>query len=232
MFAAVLAADPSRPFVSFYDDATGEWAEMSAKSVANWVAKTHFLLIDELGLGVGDRAFVDLPAHWISVPILLGCWSAGLDVSDDPGGADVAFVTPASAPRAGSVPDRFAIAPASPARGFGGDVPDGVDDYVLAVRPQPDAWGTVRFAAGPADSAVNGRSRGEVGSNATARAAELGIAPAARVLATRSWTNANDWVDTLLAPLAMGGSIVLVANADPARTERRAAQERAGVVIV
>ena len=78
LFATLLAEQPSRPFVTFYDDATGERVELSARSLANWVAKTHFLLLDELGLGVGDTALVALPADWITVPILLGCWSAGL----------------------------------------------------------------------------------------------------------------------------------------------------------
>ncbi len=68
LFAAVLAAQPAQPLVTFYDEARGERSELSARSLGNWVAKTHFLLSDELGLGAGDAAFVDLPAHWISVP--------------------------------------------------------------------------------------------------------------------------------------------------------------------
>src|SRR3954447_10743815 len=91
-FARLLAAEPSRPFVTYYDEATGERSELSAKSLANWVAKTHHLLGDELGLGVDDTAVVALPAHWISVPILLGCLTAGLALASD-GDAEVAFVT-------------------------------------------------------------------------------------------------------------------------------------------
>jgi len=89
-FDRLLAAEPSRPFVTYYDEATGERSELSAKSLANWVAKTHHLLGDELGLGVGDTALVALPAHWISVPILLGCLTAGLALTDD-AGADAAL---------------------------------------------------------------------------------------------------------------------------------------------
>ena len=61
-------------------------------SLGNWVAKTHFLLTDELGLGVGDAALIDLPAHWISVPCVLGALTAGLALTDDGGSAAVAFV--------------------------------------------------------------------------------------------------------------------------------------------
>ncbi len=60
-----------------------------------------------------------------------------------------------------------------------------------------------------------------------ARAAELGLRRGARVLSTRSWTGAADWIDTLLAPLAVGGSLVYVRNCgDDEILERRATQER------
>src|SRR5215475_1860095 len=91
LFAALVSSVASRPFVTFYDEGSGERAELSVRSLANWVAKTHFLLSDELALGVGDTAFVDLPADWIAVPILLGCWSAGLEVVSTPDGAAVSF---------------------------------------------------------------------------------------------------------------------------------------------
>ena len=68
LFDRLLADDPGRPFVTYYDEASGERSELSRKSLANWVAKTHFLLQDELGLGVGDTALIALPPHWISVP--------------------------------------------------------------------------------------------------------------------------------------------------------------------
>ncbi len=62
LFAAVLADQPTRPLVTYYNDASGERIELSARSLANWVAKTHFLLLEELGLGVCDTALVALPA--------------------------------------------------------------------------------------------------------------------------------------------------------------------------
>ncbi|MEO8888182.1 MAG: TIGR03089 family protein, partial [Jatrophihabitantaceae bacterium] len=149
LFADVLAAEPGRPFITYYDEATGERSELSAKSLANWVAKTHHLLGTELGLGAGDRALLDLPAHWISLPPLLGVLTAGLEIVDDPSDADVAFVEPATIARAAGVPDLYAVAPASAAVGFGDAVPAGVNDFVTAVRPQEDKWPGVRFGAGP-----------------------------------------------------------------------------------
>jgi uncharacterized protein (TIGR03089 family) len=231
-FDALLAADPGRPFVTYYDEATGERSELSAKSLANWVTKTHFLLIDELGLGAGDSAFVDLPAHWISVPPLLACCTAGLEIVTSAANASVAFVSPATAPHGEGVPDVYSIAPESAAVGFGNGVPDGLSDFVTAVRPQPDKWPTLRFGATETDPLLDGRTRSEVVGWAHARAADLRVAEGARVLSTRDWAGPDDWCDTLLVPLVMGGSVVYVHNApDDSVVERRVAQERATVRV-
>ena len=78
LFAAAVAADPTRPLLTWYDDGTGERIELSGATLANWVAKTANLLVDGCGLGPGDRAAVPLPPHWQTAAVLLGCWSAGL----------------------------------------------------------------------------------------------------------------------------------------------------------
>ncbi len=231
LFAAALRAAPTRPLITFYDDAASDWAELSTRSMANWVAKTHFLLSDGLGLGVGDTAFIDLPAHWISVPALLGCWSAGLTVVSSPDGAAVAFVEPATLPRAAGIPDVFAIAPASAARGFGADVPAGAEDYVTAVRPQGDDWASVHSPASSRIPAIDDLSRGDVVAQARTRAAAFGLVSGARVLAERAWTAPQDWIDTLLAPLTVGASIVLVSHPKPDRHEARIRQENVTAVI-
>jgi uncharacterized protein (TIGR03089 family) len=234
LFADLLAAEPGRPFVTYYDEATGERTELSAKSLANWVAKTHHLLGDELGLGAGDTALIALPAHWISVPALLGCLTAGLALTG-PGAddADVAFVAPDTAAAGSVAADVYAVAPGSAAVGFGAiAAPAGTQDYVTAVRPQADAWAGVRFGAGDGDPGIAGRTRAEVAAEAVRRAAELGLAPGARVLSTRDWAGYPDWLDTLFAPLAVGGSVVYVRNAaDPAVLDRRATQERVDAVL-
>jgi uncharacterized protein (TIGR03089 family) len=230
LFGDLLAAEPGRPFVTYYDEATGERSELSVKSLANWVAKTHFLLIDELGLGVGDSAFIDLPAHWISVPALLGSLTAGLALTDDAADAAVAFVQPSSIDAATGVPDVYSIAPTSAAVGLRDDVPAGVADFVASVRPQADAWAGVQFGAGAIDPCLDGRTRAEVVSWAQARAHELGVGTGARVLSTREWGGPVDWVDTLLVPLVQGGSVVYVRNApDDDVIARRMSQERATV---
>ena len=221
-FADLLAAEPSRPFVTYYDEASGERAELSVKSLANWVVKTHHLLATELGLGVGDTALVAVPAHWISVPILLGCLTAGLELRAD-GAADVAFVAPATL-AAADAGDIYAIAPAAAALGFGDAAPGSALDYVTSVRPQADKWPTVQLTAAPDDPCLPGLTRGQV----VARAHAVGLAPHERLLTTRAWSGPNDWIETVLAPLAVGGSLVIVANApDDDVLQRRVDQERA-----
>jgi uncharacterized protein (TIGR03089 family) len=231
LFSARLRADPSRPLITFYDDATGERAELSAKSLANWVAKTHFLLLEELGLSVGSRAYVTLPAHWLAAPVLLGCWFAGLEVVSSPEGADVAFGDAESllaAPGVAAVGEVFAVSLLSMARSS--EPPAGMADYAASARPQPDAWNTVRPQGGPADLALDGRSRDEVASAAGEYAETLGLEAGGRLLWTAADFGPEAWVLSLLAPLSVGGSVVLVRHADPSLTERRAAAEQATVV--
>jgi uncharacterized protein (TIGR03089 family) len=227
-FAQRLAADPGRPFVTYYDEASGERSELSTASLANWVVKTHHLLGTELGLGAGDGALVALPAHWVSLAPLFGVLSAGLSIVAEPSHAEVAFVAPDTLPRAVGIPDVYVIAPASARVGFGDEAPPGgANDYVTAVRPHEDKWPSVRLGAGPDDPAFAGRTRAEVSDWARSRAAELGLTEGARVLSTRDWAGPGDWIDTVVAPLVLGGSIVLVRNcADPAVLGRRADQER------
>jgi uncharacterized protein (TIGR03089 family) len=194
------------------------------------VAKTHFLLTDELGLGPGHAGYVDLPAHWISVAPLLGCWTAGLEVVTDPSRADVGFVDPSRALGAVEIPDVYVIAPESAAAGLAPDrLPPGMTDYVGAVRPQADAWNAVHPPATDADPALDGQTRTELIATAANRVEALGLRQGARLLTSREWHGPGDWVDLLLAPLVVGGSIVLVRNS--ADLERRRVQERATVVV-
>src|SRR5436190_11821700 len=90
---AIVAADPTRPLLTWYDDGNGERVELSGATVANWVAKTANLLVDGVGVTPGDRAVTLLPPHWQSAAILLGCWSAGISVATAPGPAEVGFAT-------------------------------------------------------------------------------------------------------------------------------------------
>lgn len=224
LFADRRANDPTGPLLTFYDDASGERAELSATSLGNWVAKTHFLLGDELGLGPGDRAYVALPMHWLQVAVLLGVWSAGLEVVTTPDAADVAFVDAEHVALA-RAPEVLALALQPWGRGFDGPPPPGTTDYVVAVRPQADAWASVRPPASPGDAALDGSSRSGVVAAARRRAESLGLVRGARVLLEDRAAGSPD-VLTLLAVLAVGGSLVLVRHATGDPSASRIAQER------
>jgi uncharacterized protein (TIGR03089 family) len=216
--AARLAADPPRPLITWYDDATGDRAELSGATLANWVAKTANLLVDGCGLGPGDRAAVLLPPHWQTAAVLLGCWSAGLVVvGGAPQPVDVLFAGPQALARADDWPaaDRYALALAPLAAPFR-TVPPGFADYVVEVRVFGD-----HFSARPTDSSLS--------ADALDRAAQLGIDGGDRVLVDASIH--DDPVDWLLAPLLSGASTVLCGNLDRDRLADRVAAERVTRVL-
>jgi uncharacterized protein (TIGR03089 family) len=93
-----VPADPGTPFLTFYDDATGERTELSYATTDNWVAKTANLLRDGLDAQPGDAVAVLLPPHWQAVVVTFAAWAAGCRVDD---GGDVAFVVEDRLPLAG-----------------------------------------------------------------------------------------------------------------------------------
>ncbi|NUT34976.1 MAG: TIGR03089 family protein [Hamadaea sp.] len=227
MFTAAVAADPARPLLTWYDDATGERTELSGATLANWVAKTANLLADGCGLGEGSIAAVRTPAHWQTAAIMLGAWTAGLALTHSTTAkADVAFVSPGVGAQA---PDTFAVGLhpfALPVRDLG----PGVQDWVTSARvhgdhyrgplPPGDAPALVDLP-GPAPAITHA----DLIAQATSRATELGLPAGARVLLDLDAHKRP--VDWLLAPLAAGCTLVVCANADAAKLDDRAAVERA-----
>ncbi|HEY2948139.1 MAG TPA: TIGR03089 family protein [Micromonosporaceae bacterium] len=231
LFVAAVAADPARPLFTWYDDAIGERTELSGATLDNWVAKTANLLVDGCGLGTGDRAGVLLPPHWQTAAVLLGCWSAGITLGEQGQPVEVVFAGQDRVAEADgwSAAERYALALApfaAPLR----EVPDGFADYVAEVRAYGDRFtpyapvsgGDVATASGPT-------SHAELCAAAVERAAELGVEPGVRVLVdAEAHPDPLDW---LLAPLAVGGSIVLCGNLDRVRLADRMAAEKAAVTL-
>lgn len=227
---ATAVADPARPLLTWYDDHTGERAELSGATAANWVAKTANLLADGCGLTAGELAVVDLPPHWQTAVVLLGCWSAGLVVT--PAGTSPAAAVFASAGRAagyaGSGAEVLALGLA-PLGAPLAEVPPGTADYVVEVRGHGDYF-TPAIPVGPADPATPEKRHGQLCRAAATRAATLGIAPGARVLIDlAAYPDPLDW---LLAPLLAGAPTVLCGNLDPARRADRIAAERVTWTLV
>ena len=220
----MLRADPVGPRITYYDDATGERIELSAVTLANWAAKTGNLLRDELGAGPASRVAVLLPAHWQTAAVLFGVWWIGADVMlGDGSEADIALCTvdrleAADTTGAGEV----AVLSLDPFGRPAPDLPVGVTDYATAVRVHGDQIVAER-QPGPA---LAGRSVDEVLADCQRSAISRSLTASDRVLSMASWDRPDDLIAGLLAVLAIGGSLVQVANPDPAALPRRIETEK------
>ncbi|MBL7496821.1 TIGR03089 family protein [Frankia sp. CNm7] len=238
--AARLRTDGASPMVTFYDDATGERVELSGATLDNWVAKTANLLVDTLGLGPGDRVGVDLPAHWLTVVVLLAAWSAGLDVlvgteaaADEPAGAtdepagDLAalFVAESRIEAALALGADEVIALSLRPLGARMTHPvAGVLDFATEVPAHGD-----RFAAPRPPAAQTALL-----AHAALAAVTAGLGPDDRLLATAGPASAQGLLSAVLGPLVTGASVVLCrhldGNLDDAALARRIATERVTAV--
>ncbi|MFI6657849.1 TIGR03089 family protein [Streptomyces sp. NPDC050523] len=239
LLSSALAADPARPLVTFYDDATGERVELSVATFANWVAKTANLLQGDLAAGPGDRVALLLPAHWQTAVWLLACASVGAvaDVGGDPAAADVVVSGPDTLDAARACRgERVALA-LRPLGGRFPQPPSGFADYAVEVPGQGDRFAP--FAPvdpdGPA-LIVAGRefSGTEVVERALAEAAGLGLTgPGARILSGLPYDTWDGLNAGLYGPLAVGGSVVLCRHLERASEETvagRVESERVSVV--
>jgi len=102
------------------------------------------------------------------------------------------------------------------------DLPVGVTDYATAVRVHGDQIVAERHP-GPA---LDGRSGDDVLAAARSVADAQGLGGDDRVLSSAPWDTADDLVAHLLAPYAVGASLVYVAHPDAAALDRRRATEK------
>ncbi|MGH8791410.1 MAG: TIGR03089 family protein [Stackebrandtia sp.] len=237
LFADAAEIDPARPFITFYDDASGERTELSYLTLDNWVSKTANLLVDDAGLGPGDVAGVDMPGHWLTAAVMLGCWRAGLAIAHEPSSTDVWFASEERLDAAGG-DEVYAVAVAPMAVGLRDEaakaaVADGkVSDYLVEVRAHGDGF-TPPEPISVDDPALVDMPRGapnlsrrQVVAAAHRRAEELGATDGERLLIAGDVIPPLDW---LLAPLAVKGSVVLCRNSDPDKLPARAERERARI---
>ena len=221
----MLRADPVGPRITYYDDATGERIELSAVTLANWAAKTGNLLRDELGAGPASRVAVLLPAHWQTAAVLFGVWWIGADVVlGDGSEADIALCTV----------DRLDERRRHRRRRGGGAVvgpvrPPGTRSAGRCHRLRDRGAGARRPDRRRASSRPGvGRpiSRRGAGRLPKSQLAQRSLTASDRVLSTASWDRPDDLIAGLLAVLAIGGSLVQVANPDPAALPRRIETEK------
>lgn len=227
-FATILTRlqreDPGRPLVTFYDHTTGERTELSVATYANWVAKTASLLTEEHDLERGQVLRLDLPCHWLG-PVFLGAaWTVGLVVTDGDD-ADCYVCGPEGVPAWADRADEavvLATALHPLGRPFDEPLPPGVRDFGAEVWGQPDAFVPLD-PPGPHDLAVGDVGQGELWE--TAASGSL-LADGGRLLSEANPASPSG-LACFTEPLVRGGSVVLVAHADPARLDATYDAERA-----
>lgn len=216
--------DGSHPLITYYDLVTTERTELSATSFANWVDKTANLLVDELGLGAGDRLALPLvarrPVHWVSLVWVMATWQAGVCATLVPEGADAVVAGPEGLES--DVRPLVACSLHPLGLGFANEVPPDVLDYGLEVRAQPDTW-----LGAPADAANLAWDDGERILRQSDLVADLPEQARRRLIrpsAESAWQNVHD---ALVLPVLTGGSsVVVVGEADQARITKLADDER------
>ncbi|MFG2089238.1 MULTISPECIES: TIGR03089 family protein [unclassified Spirillospora] len=255
-----VADDPSNPLVTFFDDASGERVELSARTFDNWVAKTANFLVDGLAAEPGTRVVLVLPPHWQTAVWLMACWSAGLVVEPvdpetfrrrgaseaagaaEPIGAAGPYILAAAQEVLDDViTDEVLSGGAEEIVGLslhalGGplsECPPGVTDYALEVRSYGD-----RFVPGPE---VTPETPAMSVTKTTLTAAELVGAGRAvveeweldardRLLVDMSFATLDGVLTGLLAPLISGASVIIQRNFDKSTLDRRVTVEHVTVV--
>jgi uncharacterized protein (TIGR03089 family) len=225
--------DAPPALITFYDDRTGERSAVSAAELGDWSAATAALLVDGCGLRPGDRAAVLLLPHWQSAAVLLGAWSAGLEVSyqvwaaaglQRPDHYDVTFV---AASRVGSWLEEV---PPGRHQFVLGDAPEGYRSWAPSVRPYLGVRPPLELPDDASPATTDGTTFGALGSIATEIAHTRGIRRGDRLLVdVAAHEQPLSW---LLAPLAVGASVVLCANLDRERLDERVAAEQVTKVVL
>jgi len=217
LFAAAVRRDGAAPFLTYYDDESGERIELSAVTTANWVAKTANLLVDEYDLESGETVAIGLPPHWLGVVWALSAWSVGASLTSGTG--TLAITGPDFAIRG----ERETVASALLPLGgrFREPLPDGIHDYGAEVYNHPDVF--VPFdPPSPASRAYDELTHDDL----------IGTAEpvADRILVTRDLAG-RDRVGLLAGVISGGGSIVLCRNLDSTKLQRRVADEKVDRVV-
>ncbi|WP_328997205.1 TIGR03089 family protein [Kribbella sp. NBC_00709] len=217
LFAAAVHRDGGAPFLTYYDDASGERIELSAVTTANWVAKTANLLVDEYDLEAGETVAIGLPPHWLGVVWALSTWSVGASLTSKTG--TLAITGPDFSIRGDRETAASALLPLGGR--FREPLPDGIQDYGAEVYNHPDVF--VPFDPPTPDSpAYDDLTHADL----------IGTAEpiSDRILVQRTLTD-RDGLGLLVGVISGGGSIVLCRNLDAAKLERRVADEKVDRVL-
>ncbi len=220
LVAALSRGDATRPVVTWVDVPTGDRVELSGATLANWVAKTGGFLQDGLDVAAGNRVRLSLPTHWLAVTWALGCWAVGAVVEPDDARRGVVGALPNpdvevfGEDRDPRTAGRGVVVGLGP---FGGPArvqPGGAADAGAEVLGHPDEL-FVHEPPSPSSPALlgaDGRLVDHRGLLDLGRAAagQVGLPVGGRLLAAAPPCDRAGLVHSVLAPLMVGGSVLLV----------------------
>ncbi len=228
--AAALHSAPGRPFVTMYDEATGERVELSVTTFDNWVCKLANLFRAEWDLDPGQRMSISLPPHWQSMAVIVAAWACGLSVTlgpDDMAAASVVGPEALAGPTPPGVVLACALRPLG--RPFTTPLPPGWLDFALEVPAQPDAL-LLPYPVAPEEAALvtsaGTATHADLVDRGLLEAAGLGLLPGGRLLTDLDPASTAGIGVALLSPLVTEASVVLALSASPDRRHVIAAQEQ------
>ena len=203
-----------------YDEATDSRLDFSAVTLDNWAAKVGNMLIEEFDLDEDSRIAIDLPVSWQAVTIALGALAAHVDFTfgTTETYADVLFCSP---DRCGcKLYRRYCTGDYGILLVAGSSRRVGLCQMVWWISvPRSGSDGDEFFGDTPALPALFD-------------AAVIEPLAASRVLSA-GWRDRASFDTNILAPLAAGGSVVVVSGLiDSARVEQIAKSERVTVTLL
>lgn len=220
---ALRRLDDSAPRITWYDlgdgPTSGERVELSARVLANWVAKAANALVEEWDVGPGARVALDVPPHWRSLYWALATWSVGATVVT--GRDDAADVLVTSDPQAeGPSGATVLVTLAALARSASSPVGAGVVDEAKELATFGDRFDAWQEPARDDPALVDGDRSWTYADVVPSPAASDGP----RVLVPAADLGA--FLREALTAYARGGSVVLVHGGDPERLEALRLAER------
>ncbi len=229
LLTPIVSADPASPRLTVYDETAGTRMEFSGVTLENWANKIANMLVEEFEFDDPDDApaiLVDLPVSWQAAVLPIGIYNAGLTFTVGQNSSNAAASTAASTTASTTTPDLVfttadrvenwpkgtdvvAVSDDPFGRGVtetGGTLPPGVVDFGPTVRFYGDQY----FGDSPDLSEWK---------DAAANTAERILIPA--------WSSREEFDADVMAILAAGGSVVVIAGmASADRIEQIAEAEK------
>ena len=193
----ILSSNADAPRLTVYNEATGARMDFSATTLDNWAAKIANMLVEELDLDESSLVVIDLPVSWQTAVIALGAHAARIPYAFEGDNPTAVFTSVENFPH-WQDSDVVVVSDDPFGRGVkesGGTLPEDALDFSPTVR----FYGDVYYGDAPALSEA--------------------IPPAApERYITTGWTDLSTFTSTVLAPIAGGGSTVVVSG--PASEQR------------